>query len=95
MEGFAFLILGLIGAILGTILVLSYKFLHVEEDIRIQELTKMLPGYNCGICGYPGCNGFAEKILDERTTDLTVCKPGKKAEHFEPIMAYLETIDKK
>ncbi|MCL2522726.1 MAG: electron transporter RnfB [Erysipelotrichales bacterium] len=93
--GFEFLILALIGAILGTILVLAYRLLHVEEDVRIQELTKMLPGYNCGICGFPGCNGFAGKILEERTTDLKLCKPGKKAENFDPISAFLETLDQK
>ena len=42
---------GLCGGLLG---IASVKF-HVEEDHRAEEILALLPGYNCGGCGYPGC----------------------------------------
>lgn len=43
--------LGLIGA---AILVIAAKYLTVEEDPRIGEVTEALPGANCGACGFAG-----------------------------------------
>lgn len=57
---FLMLVLGaLVGAVLGFA---SIKF-HVEPDHRAEELLAMLPGYNCGGCGYPGCDGLAAAIV--------------------------------
>ena len=44
-----------IGAVLGCILGIANKYLVVEEDHRIADVIEMLPGANCGGCGYPGC----------------------------------------
>ena len=35
----------------------------VEEDERVEIVADLLPGANCGACGYPGCIGAAEKIV--------------------------------
>ena len=56
---------------------LSYagiKFL-VEEDPRLQKLTDALPGANCGGCGVPGCEAFAEALLknEAKAEDCAVC----------------------
>ena len=42
----------------------------VEEDPRIDDVEKMLPGANCGGCGYAGCRAMAEAMvkLDDLTT---------------------------
>lgn len=53
-----------LGLVFGTILALSYRFLKVQEDPRIEEVEGMLPGSNCGACGEPGCRALAEKIVD-------------------------------
>jgi Na+-translocating ferredoxin:NAD+ oxidoreductase RNF subunit RnfB len=37
-----------IAALLGLVLALADKFLKVEEDPRLEQVTKMLPGANCG-----------------------------------------------
>ncbi len=29
---------------------------------RIDELTRILPGRDCGVCGSPGCGAFAEDV---------------------------------
>jgi Na+-translocating ferredoxin:NAD+ oxidoreductase RNF subunit RnfB len=52
-----------LGLLFGTILALSYRFLKVEEDPRIDEVEEMLPGSNCGACGEPGCRALAEKLV--------------------------------
>ena len=52
-----------LGLLFGTILALSYRFLKVQEDPRIDEVEEMLPGSNCGACGEPGCRALAEKVV--------------------------------
>ena len=70
---FLMLVLGaLVGAVLGFA---STKF-HVEPDHRAEELLAMLPGYNCGGCGYPGCSGMAAALADGEGS-IDKCKPSK------------------
>ena len=85
-----FFILGGIGLILGLGLALAYKYLSVEEDPRIDEVEKLLPNYNCGACGTPGCRAFAVGIIDGEVKNLARCKPGKVDKHFNPIIEYLK-----
>lgn len=59
----AALIMAGLGLVFGTVLALSYRFLKVEEDPRIEDVEGMLPGSNCGACGEPGCRALAEKIV--------------------------------
>ena len=42
-------VIGLLGA---AILVVAAHFMHVEEDPRIAQVQQVLPGANCGACGY-------------------------------------------
>lgn len=39
--------------------------LKVEEDPLIDEANHLLPGLNCGGCGYAGCHAFAEAMVAE------------------------------
>jgi Na+-translocating ferredoxin:NAD+ oxidoreductase RNF subunit RnfB len=48
---------------LAFVLVLAKQRLHVEEDPRLDRVEEMLPGTNCGACGFPGCRPFAEALL--------------------------------
>jgi len=55
----AVLVLGAIGLILsGSIYGIAKKF-AVKEDPRIGQVLEVLPGANCGGCGFPGCGGMA------------------------------------
>jgi electron transport complex protein RnfB len=38
------------------------RFFTVERDPRIDAVRALLPGANCGGCGYPGCDGLANAI---------------------------------
>ena len=49
--------------VFATLLVVAHRFLHVEEDPRIEAVQDMLPGTNCGACGFPGCAGLAIAIV--------------------------------
>ena len=50
--------------VFATLLVVAHKVLHVDEDPRIEATNLMLPGTNCGACGFPGCAGLAEAIVE-------------------------------
>ena len=86
----AILILLGIGLILGLGLAIAAKLLHVKEDKRIEEVTKSLPNYNCGSCGYARCKGLAEAIIKGEEDNLRKCKPGKEDANFKPIIEYLD-----
>ena len=56
-------ILGGLGLIFGLVLAAASKLFHVETDPRLEQLNEVLPGANCGGCGYAGCGGYAEAVL--------------------------------
>ncbi|NLC97158.1 MAG: electron transporter RnfB [Erysipelotrichaceae bacterium] len=72
----AILTMLIVGAILGAILGISSKIFYVKEDSRVEDVTALLPGYNCGGCGYPGCSGFAAALVNKEA-DVILCKPSK------------------
>lgn len=87
---YSFIVLAVLGLVLGVVLVVAGHFLHVKEDNRIADVEKMLPNLNCGACGNAGCHDMAEKVVKGEMTKLSVCKPGKKDLNFEPIIKYME-----
>jgi electron transport complex protein RnfB len=87
---YPFIVLGLLGAVLGVVLSLANQYLAVIEDPRIDDVEKLLPNYNCGACGTPGCRAFATGIINGEVLNLKRCKPGKEEKHFNPILEYLK-----
>jgi len=68
--------LSLIGAIAAVILyVIAQKF-KVIEDPRIDVVADLLPGANCGGCGYAGCRNLAEEIVKKEDLSGFSCPPG-------------------
>ena len=59
----AVLSIGGLTLVLGSLLVVANRFLYVQEDPRIDAVVEMLPGTNCGGCGYVGCRPFAEALV--------------------------------
>ena len=60
----AIAILGGLGLVFGLILAAASKVFYVETDPRLDKLNECLPGANCGGCGYAGCGGYAEAVLN-------------------------------
>jgi len=58
------LILGGVGLAFGALIAIAHRFLSVWEDPRIGEVTDMLPGSNCGACGFAGCKAFAVGLIE-------------------------------
>ncbi|EPR38741.1 FAD-dependent pyridine nucleotide-disulfide oxidoreductase [Desulfovibrio sp. X2] len=50
----------------AALLAIASRFLHVEEDPRIAQVEEALLGANCGGCGYPGCSGAAQAVVEGR-----------------------------
>ena len=64
-----------VGAVGAIILVAASKFMAVEEDPRIEQVTGCLAGANCGGCGYAGCADYAKAVvLNGEACDK--CAPG-------------------
>ena len=59
----AAVVVGLVGIILGFFLGVSGEKFKVEVDPREEAITGVLPGNNCGGCGYAGCSGLACAIV--------------------------------
>lgn len=55
--------LSAIGVAAAIILYFVAQKFKVIEDPKIDEIGEVLPGANCGGCGYAGCRAFAENIV--------------------------------
>ena len=60
---FTVLTLCIVGIIAAVLLWFVARKFRVEEDPRIDEVEKMLPGANCGGCGFAGCRAMAEALV--------------------------------
>jgi len=67
------IILGGIGLLCGSVLMVASKFFSVVPDERVGELIKMLPGANCGACGFAGCAQYAKNLIGGQTS-TNACK---------------------
>ena len=72
------IIMGGLGLIFGALLAFASKKFYVETDPRQADIRAILPGANCGGCGYPGCDGFAEALVNG-TAKITGCAAGGSA----------------
>ena len=70
--------LAVMGATLGGVLGVAARYLAVESDPLEADLQEILPGSQCGQCGYVGC-GQAAVALAKGEAPVTMCIPGGKA----------------
>lgn len=69
------LVVGGAGLLIGLLLGIAGKKFEVKTDERIAAVRDALPGNNCGGCGYPGCDGVAEAIVNGQAP-VTACPVG-------------------
>lgn len=55
-------VLGVLGLVFGVVLAIASKIFEVEVDPKITKIRELLPGANCGACGFPGCDGMANAM---------------------------------
>ena len=75
----AVMVLGGIALIAAVVLYVCSKKFAVKEDPRVGQVIEVLPGANCGGCGYPGCSGMADalvKAADKGTIEGLNCPVG-------------------
>lgn len=73
---YAVLVVSAVAVIFGFLILVVFRFFHVEVDEREAEINELLPGANCGGCGYSGCQGYASALASGADTDLTKCTAG-------------------
>ena len=65
--------LGLVSAV---VLAVASRVLRVEEDPRIEAVTAVLPGANCGGCGFAGCEAYAVAVVSNKDIPAGLCVVG-------------------
>lgn len=71
----AIAVVSAIGLIIGLVLAVASIIMAVPKDEKAQAILELLPGANCGACGYSGCEGYA-KALSKGETTPGLCSPG-------------------
>ena len=89
---YAVLLVLICGLILGLALAIANKFLKVEENPHKDKINALLPGVNCGACGFPGCSGLAQAFVDGKCTKAAECKV-VKGETAQKLQAYLDEMN--
>jgi len=97
----AALIVGVIGILIGLFLGIAGLKFKVEVDPKEEAVLGVLPGNNCGGCGFPGCAGLAAAIAkgeapvngcpvggDEVAAKVAEIM-GVEAQNTTPVVAYV------
>ena len=74
----AVLLLAGIGLVAGLILAIASILMAVPKDEKAEALCEMLPGANCGACGFSGCAGYADAMANHGAK-VGLCSPGGEA----------------
>ena len=69
-------VLGVTALLAACLLYVVSLFFKVEEDPRIDLVTAVLPGANCGGCGFAGCRAFAEACVKANGIEGLACPVG-------------------
>lgn len=67
--------IGGVGLVCGSALALAARFLAVKEDPKVAEIEDILPGVNCGGCGYAGCADYAKAVANG-AAPIDLCSAG-------------------
>jgi Na+-translocating ferredoxin:NAD+ oxidoreductase subunit B len=87
------LLLGLLGLAFGITAALATRKSYVYPEHAIQKIIDVLPGVDCGVCGYASCSAFAKAVVEGKV-ELTGCIPGgaKSAHAIGDIMGVGVTV---
>ena len=72
------LVMGFLGLVFALVLAYASKKFEVKKDERIEKILKLLPGANCGACGFASCEEFAKAVIEGKA-QAHDCKIKKEA----------------
>lgn len=73
---YAVLAVSTVAAFFAILIYFVEQKFKVIEDPKIDEVQALLPGANCGGCGFAGCRNFAEAIVKSNSLDNLNCPVG-------------------
>ena len=86
----------MIGILIVTLLAFFLSLIIVFLDSKLknnkeEKFLELLPGYNCGTCGFGSCNGMAKKMCDD-INSYKKCKllKGEKLKQMEEYVKNLK-----
>lgn len=79
--------LGLAAAVM---LAVASRVFYVQENPKVEAALEILPGANCGGCGFAGCEGYARAVVNEPDIPANRCCASSK----EAIVALAELTGK-
>ena len=68
-------VLAILAIAMGYVLGWANRAFHVEVDPKVAAIQAVLPGANCGGCGFVGCAEYAEAMAGGNT-GVALCAPG-------------------
>lgn len=69
-------VFGALGLLAGVALALAAVRCKVEVNPKIEAVKLALMGANCGGCAYPGCEAYAEALVNDPAVPPDLCRPG-------------------
>lgn len=74
----AVILVGAIGLGAGVMLTVASKVMHVPVDQVVEDLKEIMPGANCGACGFAGCDDYATALGQDKDhyISTTLCPVG-------------------
>lgn len=64
-----------LGLMAGLLLSIFSKLFAIKTDEKTEQIREILPGLNCGVCGYSGCDSYAA-ALATNSAKTNKCIPG-------------------
>ena len=85
----------MVGILIVTLLAFFLSLIIVILDSKLQtkkegKFLELLPGYNCGACGFGSCSGMAKKMCEDINA-YKKCKP-LKGENLEKMQSYINSL---
>lgn len=64
------------GLVASTLLTIASKVFYVPVDERVTQVREVLPGANCGGCGFAGCDDYAANVVADENMSCSACPVG-------------------
>ncbi len=83
------LVMGGLSLISGVLILVTMKVFETKRDPLVDDILAVLPGVNCGACGFAGCEAFAVEMVKKGEL-YKICPVGK-----EPVANKIRELLKK